>query len=189
MRRPGINKLRPVLIILAIDAATRCGFAMGRIGSTPASWSDRLRSPDDPPSRAARKMGIVLRDLFSTNRPDIVYIEQPVRGGMNMQTNANTLLVLQGLYMSVHAICGPYGVRTNESHVQTVRKHFVGVARPDNPKRAVLDRCYALGWLEPDCKDDNRADALALWSFACHQQVERGYTAPATGLVNAEAAE
>jgi Holliday junction resolvasome RuvABC endonuclease subunit len=177
------------LIILAIDAATRCGFAMGRIGSTPASWSDRLRSPDDPPSRAARKMGIVLRDLFSTNRLDVVYIEQPVRGGMNMQTNANTILVLQGLYMAVHAICGPYGVRAIEAHVQTVRKHFVGVARPDNPKRAVLERCYALGWLERDCEDDNRADALALWSFACHQQVERGYTAPATRLVNVDAAE
>ena len=162
---------------------------MGRIGSTPASWSDRLKASDDPPSRAARKMGVVLRDLFSANLPDAVYIEQPVRGGMNMQTNANTLLVLQGLYMAVHAICGPYGVRTSESHVQTVRKHFVGAARPENPKKAVLERCYALGWLEPDCKDDNRADALALWSFACHQQVERGYTAPATGLTFAEAAE
>ncbi len=177
------------MIILAIDAATRCGFAMGRLGSKPASWSERLKSPEDPPQRAARKMGIVLRDLFAANRPDVVYIEQPVRGGVNMQTNANTSLLLQGLFMSVHTICGPYGIRCQDAHVQSVRKHFLKAGRPDNPKKAVLERCYALGWLERDCKDDNRGDAAALFSFACMKEVERGYTAPATGLLGSEAAE
>jgi len=159
---------------------------MGRIGATPASWSERLKSPEDPPQRAARKMGIVLRDLFAANRPDVVYIEQPVRGGVNMQTNANTSLVLSGLFMSVYALCGPYGIRCQDAHVQSVRKHFLKTGRPENPKKAVLDRCYALGWLDQDCKDDNRADALAIFSFACMKEIERGYTAPAMGPIGAE---
>lgn len=164
--------------ILAVDAATRCGFAIGPAGAAPKSWSERLRSGDDEPERAFKRMGIILRDLFALDRPDLVVIEAPMSmGGMveadensprgfKFKSNPETIYMLTGLVAVVFGICGPYGVRARKVNVQTVRKHFLGVARPEDPKRAVLTQCHRLGWMPKDCRDDNRADACALHCYA-----------------------
>lgn len=187
--------------ILALDLATNTGFAIGDSKGKPTSWSRRLKTPEDDVECAFGNLGLILRDMFMVECPDLVVVEAPMSmGGMvkldeqsdrgfKFTSNPSTIYMLGGLVASVYTICKPYGIRVRKANVQTVRKDFLGVARPSNPKKVVLDRCRQLGWLDRTCRDDNRADALALWSFACHQQVERGYTAPATGLINAEAAE
>lgn len=171
--------------ILAIDAATVCGFAFGDSNCRPDSFSERLKDGTDDPERAFKKMGIRLRDLFSVDLPDLVIVEAPISvgamverdeesdRGFRFKSNPNTFYLLTGLVASVFTICGPYGVRAHKANVQTVRKDFLGKARPTDPKKAVVDRCVQLGWLERGCRDHNRADALALWSFACGQYASR----------------
>ncbi len=152
--------------ILALDLATKAGFAMGRAGEKPRAWSKRLRTSEDAPERAFKRLGIELRDLFTLELPDLVVVEAPLAGGLIGNSNMATVYQLNGLVGGVFTICGPYGIRCIKANVQTVRKHVVGRARPDNPKKAVLDRCKALGYLPPECFDDNIADAVAMHIWA-----------------------
>lgn len=164
--------------LLAVDAATTSGFALGAAGVVPRSWSQRLKGVDDDPERAFKKMGISLRDLFSVEKPDLVVIEAPMSmGGMvaldeqsprgfKFKSSPETIYLLTGLVAVVFGICGPYGIPCRKAHVQAVRKHVVGKARPSDPKRAVLERCWQIGYLPRDVRDDNRADAVALHIWA-----------------------
>jgi hypothetical protein len=184
--------------IMALDIAVRLGFAVGEAGKIPRSGSVRLKSPEDDPSRACRRFGIWLRDEFALRIPDLVIIEAPVNigafidwkqdgGKPTFRSNPQTISLLHRLIGGVETLCGPYGVRCVAANVQTVRKHFLGVARPPDPKKAVIARCHLLGLMPKTSKDDNQADALALFDFgaATHaravpaQLVMHGETAPA----------
>lgn len=165
-------------VVLAIDAATNCGFAIGEAASAPRSWSQRLKGGDDDPERAFKKMGIALRDLFALEPPDLVVVEAPMSmGGMveadensergfRFKSNPETIYLLNGLVAVVFGICGPYGIRARKANVQAVRKHFVGKARPQDPKKVVLERCWQIGYLPRNVKDNNRGDAVALHVWA-----------------------
>lgn len=171
--------------ILAIDAATRCGFAWGDSNGKPVSLSHRLKGPEDEPERAFKRLGIILRDMFSADAPELVVVEAPMsmgamirkdedsERGFKFASNPSTIYLLNGLIGVVFGICGPYGIRARTANVQAVRKDFLGKARPQDPKRSVLARCVQLGWLDKDCKDDNRADALSLWSHSCGKYASR----------------
>ncbi len=164
--------------VLAIDAATRCGFAIGEAGKAPRSWSEVLKDRDDEPQRAFKKLGIHLRDLFMVEKPNLVVVEAPIDmgamieidptapRGFRAKSNPKTAFLLTGLVGGVFTICGPYGIKCRKARVQTVRAHFLGRGRHTNPKRAVLERCWQIGYLPRDCRDDNRADAVALHIWA-----------------------
>jgi hypothetical protein len=162
--------------LMALDIAVKLGFAIGEAGTTPRSGSVRLKSPEDDPSRACRRFGIWLRDEFSLRIPDLVIIEAPVNIGAFIdwkddgrkpmfRSNPQTISLLHRLIGGVETLCGPYGVRCVSANVQTVRKHFLGAARPSEPKKAVVARCHQLGLMPRDCKDDNRGDSLALFEY------------------------
>lgn len=166
------------MLILACDLATNAGFAIGNAGEKPRSWSKRLRSTDDDPERAFKRLGIDLRDLFMMEKPDLIVVEAPISmGGMVERDDKNprgfkfkskpeTIYILTGLVGVVFGIAGPYGIAARKVNVQTVRRHFLGVARPADPKKATVARCHMLGLMPRDCKDDNRADAIALHDYA-----------------------
>jgi hypothetical protein len=171
--------------ILAIDAATNCGFAWGDSNGRPFSVSERLRTKEDDPERAFKNIGRAVRNFLEVEQPELVIIEAAINlGGMveldpqsergfRFKSKQETIYILCGLVGAAVAICGCYGIPAKKANVQTVRKDFLGVARPENPKLAVLSQCIRLGWLERDCNDDNRGDALALWSFACGKYASR----------------
>lgn len=114
-------------------------------------------------SDLARSCGILLESvsgLFAVSPPAIVIIEAPLYIAGRSAHTAKTLMALFGVAMGAsHAA----GARIIEGNVQTVRRHFVGQSRPDDPKRAVMDRCRQLGWT---VRNDDEADAAALWAFA-----------------------
>jgi hypothetical protein len=166
------------MLIMALDIATKLGFCIGRAGEKPRVGSVRLKSPNHPPSRACRQLGIWLRDQFSFERPELVIIEAPVNIGAmidwkkdgekpTFRSTPETISLLHRLVGGAETICGPYGVRCVDANVQTVRKHFIGRARVENPKQAVLERCKLLGYVERDFADTDAADAIALWDWAC----------------------
>lgn len=169
------------MLILAIDAATNCGFAMGKAGDRPRTWSRRLKAPADDPERAFKKLGIEMRDVFCVERPDLVVVEAPIlmgamakadpeTGEVKFRSSPQANYLLTGLVGVVFGICGPYGVRAIKANVQSVRLHVLGKGRPADPKRAVLERMWLIGYLDKDCRDDNRADAAALhvWASDVH---------------------
>lgn len=152
--------------ILALDIATRMGFAFGRPGETPVSGSIRLASGGSTNGAKGRGMTRWLIPFLREHKPDLIYYEVPIDPRhMGKKTTFATARILLGLPFLLETLAEEMGVfDLYEVGVQDVRKHFLGVARPKEKKAAVMARCRELGWPPVD---DNAGDALALWDFAC----------------------
>lgn len=153
--------------LLALDPATVMGFAYGEAGAIPRSGSVRLKRPGEAAEVAAFNALAFLRDLFVLDKPDLCFLEHylnPVA-----QKSADAVILQLMVYGVIVATCQSYQVRYETAHAATIRKHFIGAAnagRRQDTKLAVLNRAKALGYIPRDCRDDNRADALAAWDFA-----------------------
>lgn len=156
-------------LILALDLATRTGFARGRIGEQPMCGSIRLAGKGA--SHGAIGSGLVrwLGEELAKERPDILVLEAPLpafaKRGMR---NANADRILSGLCFLAEAVAhcrGIYDVR--EASSSAVRSYFVGSVHctREQAKSWTITRCKSLGWLES--ADDDAADACALWSYQC----------------------
>lgn len=156
--------------ILALDLATKTGWAVGSPGAAPRCGSIRLAPADA--SNGAVYVGLArwLGDFLAVERPRSIMIEAPLnaRTQVAVGTTEATALRLFGLVaiaeMVAHAR-GVWDVRT--ASVQDVRQHFVGARRfkaKDEGKRVVAEQCRVLGWQVPDL---DAADAAALWDFGC----------------------
>lgn len=152
--------------ILALDIATCTGFAFGKPGQTPRSGSIRLAKTGASNGEIGQGMLTWLVDFITVNKPDMIYYEVPLDPRhMGKSTTFKTARILLGLPFLVETIAQARGIfKMREAGVQDVRKFFVGQARPANKKEAVKARCRQLGW---SAVDDNAADALGLWAFAC----------------------
>lgn len=152
--------------ILALDLARRMGWSYGTPGTLPRHGSVTLGPPGSDIDTIGAAFVRWLTDFKKLNPVDVLYVEAPVSAShMAGKTNATTLLNLYGLYALSVVIGKMAGIgKRRIASVQHVRKHFLGTARPADKKKAVIARCRQLGW-QPE--DDNAADALALWDFAC----------------------
>jgi hypothetical protein len=153
--------------IAALDIATTCGFCFGDAGTIPQSGSVRLKRPGEPPEVAAFNMRAFLRDRFTLERFDMLALEHFLNPVAQKSADA---VILQIMCFGVAVAEGmARGMRIEAPHAATIRKHFIGRAnmgeRKDT-KAAVLNRAKALGYLPRDSKDDNAADAAALFDFA-----------------------
>lgn len=156
----------PSASILALDIAIRTGFAFGRTGEYPRSGSVRLAPPGSSNGTIGRGMLRWLTDFITVSKPGMIYYEVPLDPRhMGKKTTFATARILLGLPFLVETIAEARGIfKLREAGVQDVRKHFCGTPRPKDKKAAVLARCRQLRW---NPEDDNAADALALWDFAC----------------------
>lgn len=160
------------MIIMALDLGINTGYAVGAPGNKPRSGSVRLKRRDEPRTVSWRNIACFLRDQIQYERPDLVVYEaalDPI-AMRELGNSAVTVVITWGHVAAVEAICGPLGIRTEPVNVQSVRRHFTGRARwgeRDAAKRAVVERCWTLGYFGRDCRDDNRADACATFDFAC----------------------
>lgn len=158
--------------ILALDIASRTGWAFGRPGELPRAGSVRLAPPGSDIGLVG--MGLIrwMRDFTQLEKVDALYIEAPVNPAfMRGKTSWETALMLISLFGIACATAEGLGIfRRRRANVQDVRRHFVGESRPKDKKQAVIARCRQLGW---KASDDNAADALALWSFACAIEAPR----------------
>lgn len=156
-------------MILALDLATRTGFARGRVGELPISGSIRFGgSGAHDAAIFAAALRWISQELQPEPRPDIVILEamlppDAMRGATSRAVR-DRLAGLHGIALGVAHLRGVGEIA--EASVGNIRGHFIGdrrLRRPD-AKRHVMARCKALGW---QCADDNAGDALALWSYAC----------------------
>lgn len=150
--------------ILALDLATRTGFAFGRVDGVPRTGSIRFGSDAAATGRRYRLYREWLSDLCNTVSPDVVCIEKPMPPSFAPgKTNLATLRLLIGLVEHTEELLYDSGIDVREASVSDIRHHFIG-ANPRGPegKRLVMMKCRALGW---NVEDDNCSDAAACWDY------------------------
>jgi Holliday junction resolvasome RuvABC endonuclease subunit len=152
--------------LLALDIATMCGWARGRVGEAPACGWVRFSKP------GASQLAICGRafdwaiETIKDPLPDMVAIEALLppavtRGRSNV--DHDLLAMLHGVIMAVCFKRGVYNV--HKYAVQSVRAHFIDLSscRKGEAKTMVMRKCATLGWLAAN--DNDAADACALWSY------------------------
>ncbi|ACA18448.1 putative bacteriophage-related protein [Methylobacterium sp. 4-46] len=147
--------------ILALDLATRCGWACGAPGSEPTYGTKVLPSTGEDIGRFADAFNTWLLDMITLEDPGVVVFEAPVMSGTTSLAAARKLY---GLAWHTEFACRLRQVRVMEHHLQSVKKFFAGSGRAD--KAAMIAAAERQGWAP---KDDNAADALGLWACAVHQ--------------------
>ncbi len=166
--------------ILALDVATQMGVAEGRAGEPPRSYTVRLGDAECSMAERAGKATRWIAEQLLIDKPDWIYIEAPLTPNASKSADATVVALTLFGAIAGPAECKLRNVRTG--NVQTVRKAFLGHARPSNPKQRAKAMCEALGW-SPKTLDE--ADALALHWWATTKVAPRFYT-PITPLLQAK---
>lgn len=151
--------------ILALDLATKVGFAVGAPDAEPVYGTKVLPSTGEDIGRFARACDEWLLDMLTLESPKLVVFEAPIIAGT---TAAATARKLMGLAWHTEYVCHLRQVQVWEHHLQSVKKFFAGSGRAD--KRDMIAAAERQGW-HP--KDDNAADALGLWACAVHAKAPR----------------
>lgn len=153
--------------ILALDLATNTGYALGAPGARPSSGVHRIGRPHDTLGAFADDFERWLGTVIERLRPSVIYYEAPIMAAG--VTTPETAIKLQGLAYHVNLLAYRARVRCRPAHMQTVRVHFCGKGRAERKtiKGLIEDACRRRGW-KPG--DDNEADALALWDWACFRE-------------------
>lgn len=168
--------------ILALDVSTNTGVCVGTTDANrPKAWTVSLGKL--PTERKLSNALVMTQGLILSHSPDLIVIEAPI-GGKKVNP---PLIKMVGC---IEACAYNRGVKTECTHLGTVRKHFLGRAytKQDFPhlseksaraeiKRMVMHRCTTLGWAP---ENDDESDAMALWDYAC-AHFGRGYQAAPTG--------
>lgn len=158
--------------LLALDLATRTGFAYGDARSSPSSGSVLLKHPSETGvAKVCGNLSAWLQKIIREKEIELVVIEAPMSArGVQMKGGSEaSMFVAIRLDGAALAVIDRMGVRYEHVAVSTVRKHFIGRANMgnrDKTKSAVIGRCRLLGYMQLHDNDDNRADALALWDYA-----------------------
>lgn len=154
--------------ILALDISSKTGWCCGRpcANEQPAGGVWRLGRMKDAQGRL--QLGYLnscimaqMEAVIEEHQPEMVVFEQPI---VKQQTTARMLTYLAG---AVETACFENGrIPCYEAAAPTARKHMLGFSRKKNVdiKAAVMAWCRARGL---DYVDDNHADALLLWHYAC----------------------
>lgn len=165
MSAPGNN--RPPRSILFLDVATRSGWCEGTPGEKPQHGSHRFAPEGSSPEAVAAGAIKWLGQRLAAFKPNVIVVEAPLDPRvMGRKTNINTAQLLLGLPLvlgGVAHLSGVYDFRS--ARADDARMHLLGY-RPkrDDAKRVIIDRITALGFTP---QDDNAADAICGWLFAC----------------------
>lgn len=166
--------------ILALDLATRFGWAVGSAGEKPTSGSRFFTRDGRPPKGGAISNGAkfwnVMRfatEIYKQHQPTHVVCEAPIApNAKSGQTSTDTFEILYGLPAVFRGMLFGLGCFDwSYAHASAVRKHFIGKGnlKGDEAKPLVFRKCVALGWINPVEDEDlshDRSDALAVWSWA-----------------------
>ena len=154
--------------ILSLDLATRLGWAYGdaRKGHPVSGWHQLPKTGEElGPFAAAYDQW--LTEMLAEALPGLVVFEEPIPPTAGRST-MTTICKLTGLCWHTEYVCQQRGIDVRKVHGGTWKSHFVGgkqkVSKAIKPYPVTV-RCHQLGWTA--VSDDNEADALGLWSYAC----------------------
>jgi hypothetical protein len=162
-------------IILALDIATRTGWATGDGSALPEhGWWDLPPAQDGDRGRlftAFRKNLIALIGEAEPFREVVVIFEQPIlpkpfmkNGVLIFPTSIEVTLVLQGLAAIAEQVCDEAGVSCEMVDVSTVKLGFAGSgkATKEDMERVARRMGFTI-------THDDEADAIAVWACALRE--------------------
>lgn len=165
--------------ILALDLASRFGWAFGAAGEKPISGSRYFTrtgaAPKGGPVSNGAKFWHAMRfiaGVIEEYGPTDIICEQPIAPSSKQgQTSSAAFETLYGLPAAIRGMAYGLGVYNWEyATPSTIRKHFIGNGgmKGEEAKPIVFRKCVALGWILPTDQDisHDRSDALAIWSWA-----------------------
>ncbi len=162
-------------LIWGLDISkSRTGFAEGRAGEAPHVTSIVGSDMDDV--KAMSKLFCYLRDRLKLARPDFIYFEAPLDGGIarpeidwekrdwHYTRSPKTTLVLAKMTGAVELFADLASIPARPVRVKTVRVEFIGSGNLKGPeaKRRAFAMCGLLNW---PVKNLDEADALAVWHY------------------------
>jgi Holliday junction resolvasome RuvABC endonuclease subunit len=152
--------------VLALDLATKFGWAFGSGGEHPRSGSVALPIYRPRDARFAAYSDW-LADAITTFEPSRIVYEAPqvTNGGTLNATTMETARFLFGVCAITDLVAWRRDVPCFDVHLSSVRKHFCNSGHAK--KREVIRVCHLRGWSPAD---DNEADALAIWDYALSQK-------------------
>jgi len=149
--------------VLALDIATRTGWACGVVGRAPRHGILNLPTPSLGIGATGTAFNDGVADLLTVHQPERIVVEMPFFHAAGDPITIETLL---GLNMMAHYIAYRWDLPIEKVPAVTVRKAMIGKARfggRKEGKAAVMAWCRAQGWFP---HDDNAGDALVLWAHA-----------------------
>jgi len=151
--------------VLFLDIATTTGWCEGEPGGKPTHGAQRLAPVGADTPEVAAGMIKWLGGRLQAFVPHLLVYEAPF---MPATMNRNTTRLTFGLSMVAEGVAYRMGVRTiREANLNSIRKAMMGFVprgKGGFVKRAVIDHVRALGY---DPQDDNAADAILGWLYAC----------------------
>lgn len=161
--------------IIALDLATVTGCAEidDAADAGPRFYSVRFAAPGDEHIATFARARRWIDGRLSVGDVKALYVEAPLRmGAMSGQTNADTVLRLNGLWAVISAAAGVWRVKYRDVNVQECRRVFLGngTLRRDDAKGRAMEMARAVGW-DPHTLDE--ADAAAVLYFAMMRECQR----------------
>ena len=162
--------------ILAFDPGDKMGVCFGVAGGTPEFMSPRIGGSNVIMARRCMEAMLITRRMIKRYEPDLLVIESPYFDRRKPNA-ARALFQYLGCFLGV---AESMGVRTDEYTVAEIRKHFISASnlRRASAKASVMEVCRTIGW---SVRNDNEADAGALWEYACSRE-KLSNMMPGTGL-------
>ncbi len=161
--------------LLAIDAASKFGWAFGETSAMPISGHGRFASPGSDHEVYFAGAFDWVHGFIKEHRPDAVVIEAsiPVHG----KTTNSTTELLNGIQGNLRGTIHKHRIfRTARPTPDQVRAYFTPLPKlKRGQKRARLDseqkkllvrrRCIELGFVTEDVTSLDQTDALAVWAW------------------------
>lgn len=158
--------------ILAMDLGIRLGLASGAAGSKPIVRTILLKQTSEHRSVAFSNLIAFLNVTLRRERPALIVKEEllPLQAFKHLGNAEATVRLSTGLHAIVEGMAQRYAIRCESVADSTVRKHFIGQGRMGSreaTKAAVIARARLLKYVPKDCADADKADACAVWDWAC----------------------
>ena len=148
-------------MILALDLATRTGFAYGEIGAPVPVFGARTFRSDEPGEAIARFRGWLSAMIFNV-KPTRIAFESPYINPHKV----NMMVIRRLAAMAEFTLATAWELKIDirEHRPSEITKFFTGRAnmKREEKKRVTIDMCHRYGW---QTLDDDAADALALWAM------------------------
>lgn len=168
--------------VLAFDAASRTGVAVGSAGNSPRAFSVNLSAgPGKAPwERRFSRLMRLTQKMIAEHKPDLVVVEEVVQGGRKAQWQ------LLGLVACIQGQADLMGVPVKAYWPSSIRAHFLGKGGRTGAKikSQVFAKCQMLGWDVPDL---DAADACALWDYSMSLESRAHQVTTVGGLFRGQA--
>jgi Holliday junction resolvasome RuvABC endonuclease subunit len=153
--------------LLALDLATKLGFAFGHIDDEPIFGSFSLPRTQSDVGRFLSAYNEWLMVILEKYQPEIVVMEANMPHGGAM-TTLKTTQKLANLNGHTEWVCFERKINCFEVPAATWKKTFCGTGRISKKTKPypVTVKCNERGWFP---HDDNEADALGIWTHAIGQ--------------------